>query len=288
MDENNDFEKFPGTAEVSGEQIAKAMEWENAMESGVPEFQGESSVEGKFGVAHEGNDYYGEAVKNVGNDEEGASRATEPSANGVPESGTSATESGMNMTEPEPRNAEEPGEQYNAGITDAAALINYGLNAAARDLGVETVVQKLKGFDASGRADPIKDFFEYLGVDTPAEYKSVEEESGAAAVGEAAFRGGVNGSPERQSAEGAFKAIEDMKELIGEVEGADPRYAELRAGAKAAGKGYFEYAVSSFGTQGLVELFQVLASQREKADEKAVEKVAAPEVQNDEVERREV
>ena len=57
-----------------------------------------------------------------------------------------------------------------------------------------------------------------------------------------------------------------MKELIMEVEGADPRYEELRAGARAAGKGYFEYAVSSYGTRGLTELFQALSAQKEKAE----------------------
>lgn len=270
MDENNNFEKFPGTAEVSEEQIAKAAEWEDAMGSGVPEFQGE---EGKFGVAHEGNDYYGEAAKSTGGDVATESVAGDMSAMAETDGLAANTDS-----------AAEPGEEYNAGITDAAALINYGLNAAARDLGVETVIQKLKGFDASGREDPIKDFFEYMGVDTPAEYKEVDEEAAAAAFGEEAFRDGVNGSSKQKSVEGAFKAIEDMKELIGEVEGADPRYEELRAGAKSAGKGYFEYAVSSFGTQGLVELFQVLASQREKHEKEAE---VAPEMQNDKAEEQE-
>jgi len=69
---------------------------------------------------------------------------------------------------------------------------------------------------------------------------------------------------QNRSYEGAFQALNDMKELIGEVEGADPRYEELREGARKAGKGYFEYAVSSYGTQGLTELFSALATQKEK------------------------
>ncbi len=167
--------------------------------------------------------------------------------------------------------AEETGAEYNAGIADAAALINYGLNAAAREMGVETVVQKIKGFDASGRADPIGDLFKYLGVDTPEGYREVRDEAGAAAASEAEFREGVNRPSGQKSVEGAFKALDDMKELIAEVEGADPRYEELRAGAKAAGKGYFEYAVSGYGVRGLTELFQVLAAQREKVQDDVAE-----------------
>lgn len=131
--------------------------------------------------------------------------------------------------------------EFNEGIANAEELIKYGLDAAARELGVETVVQKLKGFDFGGRENPIGDFYEYLGMEAP--------------------RQQVSGS-----VEGASKAVADMKELISEVEGADPRYEELRAGARGAGKGYFEYAVSQFGTQGLTELFGVLTEQRERKD----------------------
>ena len=62
-------------------------------------------------------------------------------------------------------------------------------------------------------------------------------------------------------------SIEDMKELIAEVEGADPRYEALREGARSAGKGYFEFAVSEYGVRGLTELFAVLGRQREKDEE---------------------
>ena len=73
-----------------------------------------------------------------------------------------------------------------------------------------------------------------------------------------------------RSLEGAFKAIEDMKELIAEVEGADPRYEQLRQEARAAGKGYFEYAVGSSTNRGLTDLFNTLAAQP-KAEEKSPE-----------------
>jgi len=156
------------------------------------------------------------------------------------------------------------GEKYDAGIADAAALINYGLDAAAREMGVETVVQKIKSFDTSGRENPIGDLFTTLGVDTPEEVRKIRDEDIATSAKEQEFREGVNAPVINRSSEGVFKAIDDMKELIAEVEGADPRYEELRQGARAAGKGFFEYAVSELGTRGLTELFEALAQQREK------------------------
>ena len=241
--EQNNFEKFPGAvktgAEIASEgNVATENDFSKAMSEGVPEFRG-------FGARNEA---------------------------GVPEIQELKTENATgSMPEMEPKAETEPGEEFDQGITDAAALINYGLDAAARELGIETVVQKIKGFDASGRENPIRDLFEYLGVDTPEEVKAVEGEGDAAAVKEQTFREGVNAPSQRRTVEGAFKALDDMKELISEVEGADPRYEDLRAGAQAAGKGYFEFAVMNFGTRGLTELFQVLAEQREIAEEKEEE-----------------
>ena len=234
--ETNDFEKIPGKKfEAAGErELASEEDFSKSFETGVPEFAGDKNRETQFGQATPENLYYGEAKDDK-----------------------------MNA---------ETGEEYDKGIADAAALINYGLNAAARELGVETVVQKIKGFDASGRENPIADLFDCLGIDTPEEVKAVNNEGDAAKASEQEFRSGVNNPGVNNSHEGAFKALDDMKELIGEVEGADPRYEELRVNARAAGKGYFEYAVSEFGTRGLTELFSVLAQQREKADEKENEK----------------
>ncbi len=192
---------------------------------------------------------------------------------GVPEFQGFGAKTGAEVSEAESKVETEPGEEFNQGISDAAALINYGLDAAARELGVEMVVQKIKGFDASGRENPIRDLFEYLGVDTPEEVKAVEDEGNAAMVNEQVFREGVNAPSRRSSIEGAFKALADMKELITDVEGADPRYENLREGARAAGRGYFEFAVMNFGKRGLTELFQVLARQRETAEAKEVKEV---------------
>ena len=230
----NKFEKAPENYNVPPEQ-----DFEKSFnESGITPFSGESFGEEKnFGVASESNDFYGEAVS-----------------------------SGVEMTDGE-KDGDGTTNEYNRGIADAAALINYGLNAACRELGVETVVQKIKSFDVSGREDPVKDFYEYLGVDTPKELKDVQDEGMAAKPSENEFREDVNAPTQKKSMEGAFEAFQDMKELIAEVEGADPKYEELRQGAKAAGKGYFEYAVSSYGIRGLTELFKVLSKQREKTEE---------------------
>ena len=214
QDTENNFEKFPGgsSSELSGEQAAKAGEWEAAMSDDVPEFSGEQF----------GNQPSGDEIENT--------------------------------------------DEYDAGLADAAALINYGLNAAARNLGVETVIQKIKTFDATGSSNPIGDLYKHLGLDAPGDRKDLRNEAIAAAPSEIEMRESINAPTEKRSYEGAFQAIDDMKELILEVEGADPKYDELRQGARAAGKGYFEYAVSSFGTQGLVELFKVLGEQGKKAE----------------------
>ncbi len=181
----------------------------------------------QFGIANMGNEYYGEGGDSI----------------------------------------EEQNAERNEGIADAAALINYGLNAAARNMGVELLVQKIKSFDASGMEDPIKGLYKYLGIDNSEERKDLREENMAAKSSEAEFREGVNAPSREKSVEGAFAAIDDMKELIAEVEGADPRYEALREGARSAGKGYFEFAVSEYGVRGLTELFAVLGRQREKDEE---------------------
>ena len=156
----------------------------------------------------------------------------------------------------------------NKGLTDAAAIINYGLNAAAREHGVEAVVQKIKSFDATGSENPIRDLFVYLGIDTPEEINDVKMEREAVRFKEADFYENSEVAPmtKRRSPEGAFKAIQDMKELITEVEKADPRYEQLRREARAAGKGYFEYAVGSKINRDLTDLFGALAAEPKKEE----------------------
>ena len=276
-DETNSFEKFPGNkGDISTEKAKQVEAWKEAM-TGAPEFGGEGIgvfeesksagsgigvvapeapksaevAENAFGIAKSENGYYGEA-KSSGVD-------SEASKQNVSDSSVSQGAS-MNVVAPA-----EDGIERDDGIADAAALINYGLNRAAMQIGVEAVVQKIKGFDASGRENPIGDLFAVLEVDLPEGYK---EKANASTDSVNEFRDGVNApATQNKSNEGAFKALDDMKELISEVEGADPRYEELRQGAKKLGKGYFEYAVSNYGVQDLIQLFDELAKQREKAED---------------------
>lgn len=239
--DNNNFEKFPGEVEREAErEVPEEQDFAKAFESGVPEFAGS---------------WFSEASK------EADERADD---------GGSLSETG---------GEEKDDAEYDEGLTSAAALINYGLDAASRELGVEQTVQRIKDFDATNSENPIRDLYQHLGVKDNEVRKDVMLEAEAARVKEAEFReeAGASGA-ERRSKEGAFKAIEDMKELITEVEEADPRYQALREGAKVAGKGYFDYAVEDFGTRGLTELFGVLARQKEEEkkrksyQDKAVEK----------------
>lgn len=152
--------------------------------------------------------------------------------------------------------------EFDDGMANAASLINYGLNAAARELGVEQVVQRVKDFDTTGSANPIGDLYDHLGVNSKEEWKNLRDESDAAMAQEVGFRSEA-GMPEatKKSYEGALSAINSMKGLIAEVEGANPKYEKIREGAKAAGMGYFEYAVKDYGVRGLTELFEVLSRQ---------------------------
>lgn len=160
-------------------------------------------------------------------------------------------------------------ELNNEGLNGAAVLINYGLDAIAREKGVEAVVQGIKTFDASKSDKPLRDLYVHLGINNIEDLKDAKEESDATRQVRDHFRDEYNmPSIRNRSREGMLKAIQDMKELIAEVEGVDPRYEELRNAAKTAGKGYFEYAVKDYGVRGLTELFSVLAKQKESNKDK--------------------
>lgn len=253
MDETNQFEKLPGgIGENKGENLQETAKWAAAMAEGTPEFagpkmlggtgegmmkktlkMGEQIGEAAFGNANETNEFYGESKDEQGEVGDGQS------------------------------------ELYDDGMEGAKSLTG-ALNDAVNKYGVELVIQKLKGFDASGSSDPIGDLYTYMGIGTA--YES-ERPVKTSASGESA-----------DAAASELTAIEDMKELINEVEGADPRYESLRQGAKASGKGYFEYAVSNFGVQGLPELFQVLEEQKETVEvvEQEPEEPAEEELNNKE------
>ena len=234
--QDNTIEQYPGSSPETKAERSVPPEQDfakNFAKGDVPPFAGE-----QFGVAHQGNEYYGES----------------------------------NTEDSEQDNSDE----YNEGLSDAASLINYGLDAVAREKGVEAVVQGIKSFDASKSDNPLRDLYIHLGIDTAEELDDARDESQATKAAREHFRNEYNmPKTQQKSREGATKAILDRKELIAEVEGADPRYAELRSAARSYGKGYFEYAVKDFGLRGLTDLFSVLAEQ--KAQKQAKEDVQLKE-----------
>lgn len=178
----------------------------------------------QFGIANKSNEFYGETVS----DDESENEA-----------------------------------EFNDGLSNAASIINYGLDAAARETSVEAVIQGIKNFDASSSDNPLRDLYDSLGIDTKKEFEDMHDESVATKHYRNQFREQYNmPKTEKRSREGFIKAIMDMKELISEVEGADSRYEKLRQAASASGKGYFEYAVKDYGLRGLTDLFSVLAKQK--------------------------
>lgn len=255
--ENDNLERIPGSVSPEQERaIAAEQDFAKSFESGVPPFTGQFGGEAsgdvsekQYGIANPDNDYYGEASQQNANTSTASTEEINASADVA---------------------SAEPDSEYVSGVAAAAALVNYGIGAASEAAGsMESLFQKLKGFDASGREDPIGDFYKYLGVDTPAEAASLQEENAAAASAESAFRDGVNAPSLNKSTEGAIKAISDMRELIAGVEGADPRFAEVRAAASAAGMGCFDYIakVALGGEKNLMGVLNYLSQQRESADQ---------------------
>lgn len=164
--------------------------------------------------------------------------------------------------------------EYNEGLADASAIINYGIDAAVREEGendaaaIQKVINVLRDFDVSNSENPIRDLFRSLGVESREEMSEVRDEADASAPAELELRTQYSmPKTDERSREGAIAAIESMKELIAEVEGASPIYEDLRQGARAAGMGVFEYAVKNSDTRSLTELFKVLAEQKENTRE---------------------
>lgn len=172
-------------------------------------------------------------------------------------------------------------------LINASPIVGY-LNAAAREHGVEAVVQSIKSFDVSGTNQPIKDFYEHLGVETNAEREDIRDEAKVAKPSEIDFKDKYGlVEDEKKSKDAAIEAIKNMKHLIAGVEGADPKYEELREGARAAKMGYFEYAVKDYGVKGFTELFDVLASQKEKTYEDSSENEKDEPMRLEEEEKKE-
>ena len=174
---------------------------------------------------------------------------------------------GISSETPTEAPLETSAEARDENIADAAAIINYGLNAAAREIGVEAVIQKIKNFVPNNTEDPIKQLFDELGIDTKEEISDTIYESRAIKKEEDIFRNESINAPAKmeQSQNGALDAIQKVKELITEVEDS-PDYADLRADALKNGKGIFENAVSKYAVRDLTVLFDALSEQKNHPD----------------------
>ena len=157
-------------------------------------------------------------------------------------------------------------ENRDESIADASAILNYGLNAAAREKGVEAVVQAINNFIPDGKSDPIRQILTELGVENVVEMNTIADESRAIRPAENTFRSESVNAPTtlNRSESGALNAIQQMKELIAEVQTA-PEYTELRNDALKYGKGVFEYAVNKYGTRDLTVLFKELSTLKQSA-----------------------
>ena len=166
-----------------------------------------------------------------------------------------------------PTNEADNNDEYDPSLSDAAALVSYGLDAAAMRIGVEATIQRIKSFDASNSTDPIKDLYDYLGIGENPTREEVRDTATAMKNDTDAMREEIGASAHTpKTTAAAHKAIEDMKDLIAEVEGADPAYASLRQGAESAGKGYFEYAVGASEGRSLSDLLLALKDQKDHLD----------------------
>lgn len=181
-----------------------------------------------------------------------------------------------NVDTPSTNEADDDNE-YDPSLSDAAALVSYGLDAAAMRIGVEATIQRIKSFDASNSINPIKDLYDYLGIGENPTREEVHDTATAMKNDTDAMREKIGTSAHTpKTTAAAHKAIEDMKDLIAEVEGADPAYASLRQGAESAGKGYFEYAVGASEGRSLSDLLLALKEQKDRLEPAAADALDSP------------
>ncbi len=158
------------------------------------------------------------------------------------------------------------GEQRDENIAEAEAILFQGpINAAAREKGIDAVVQGINNFVYNGQGDPIKQLLTEIGVDNKQDKQELAEEAQAIKPAETAFREENINAPTvtRKSEENTLGAIKEFKELIAEVE-SSPDYAGLRANAIKNGKSLWGEAVSEYGVHDLTTLFDALGKQKEK------------------------
>ena len=158
------------------------------------------------------------------------------------------------------------GEERDENIAEAEAILFQGpINAAAREKGIDTVVQGINNFVYSGQGDPMKQLLTEIGVDNKQDKQELAEEAQAIKPAETAFREENINAPTvtRKSEENTLGAIKGFQKLIAEVE-SSPDYASFRANAMKNGKSLWGEAVSEYGVRDLTTLFDALGKQKEK------------------------
>lgn len=167
----------------------------------------------------------------------------------------------------ETEDANIPEEEYDETISGTANLLNYGLDGIARNIGVEQTMQALKNYDPSNNpSDPIKGFYESIGIDTTKEYKDIQSTNSANRDSVNEYLNNTNTSP-INSTEHAIKALLDAHNLIRAIE-SSPEYASLRENAKKSEMGYFEYAIHDIPNAGLPDLFKRLEEMKDDISSK--------------------
>ena len=233
MDETNQFEKAPGSkgiGEVSGEAVERAEKWATAM-AGMPEhnFLDVIKTGQKIGEATFGN----------------------------------ANEENKFYGESKDDGGEEQSGQGNE-MGDTKKTMSEVLADAVSKYGYGRTMQKLSECDVSGSDDPVGDLYYYMGLGTTHEGEEEAKHEVGMTDGEADNKEIVSSD---QDVQGVRTEINNMKEIINEVKGANPAYEGLRQGAWAAGMDVFEYAAKAYEVQSLPELFQVLEQQKEQPNE---------------------
>lgn len=245
--------------EVSAENLKRAEEWSQAMQN-PPAFSGEAQPQPV---------------------------APAEAPTGIP------TEAPMNT--PVEASVEAPvqlptdGEQRDENIAEAEAILFQGpINAAAKEKGIEPVVQSIKNFVYDGNGDPIKQLLTDASIDTPKEITDMAEESRAIKQAETTFRTENINAPTftKKSEMGALSAIKEFKELIAEVE-TSPDYANLRESALRNGKTVWEEAVREYNVRDLTTLFDSLSKQKSTPAEDAPQKPESLETPQPETQSQE-
>ena len=230
----------PQNGEVSAENLKRAEEWTQAMQN-PPAFSGEAQSQ---------------------------PTATAETPVGTPIKSLAETSTQL------PSDAE----QRNESIAEAEAILYQGpINAAAREKGIEQVVQSIKNFVYDGNGNPINQLLNDVSIDTQKELTDMAEEQRAIKQAENTFRTENINAPvaTKKSEIGALSAIKDFKELIAEVE-TSPDYANLREQALKNGKSIWEEAIREYNVRDLTTLFDALGKQKALATQETPPKPEIP------------